>query len=130
MENVCEYSPRLRSGSEACWGATNYYSGRDAIFCGYSRPVWLCLKHAKRKKMETQKTCCFPAERKCKEGKNLVPCPERILSVATQLDNYKGGTFLCQKHLRLVDLDPRFTSHKLYAPPGTRKVSVFLQMKF
>ena len=42
MENVCERGSRLRSVSEKCWGATNYYSGKEAVLRGYSRPVWLC----------------------------------------------------------------------------------------
>ena len=35
MENVCERGSRLRSVSEKCWGATNYYSGKEAVLRGY-----------------------------------------------------------------------------------------------
>ena len=125
MENVCERGSRLRSVSEKCWGATNYYSGKEAVLRGYSRPVWLCFGHAKKLQVESQRRCCFPSENACTQRNNLLPCPQRILTVATNLENYQGGAFLCQGHLNLVDEAPIFTNHALYKPPTTRKVCFF-----
>lgn len=51
-----------------------------------------------------------------------VPCSEIILRVANRLENYRGGTFLCQRHLCLEDVDPLITSHKLYVTHAARKV--------
>ena len=125
MENVCERGSRLRSVSEKCWGATNYYSGKEAVLRGYSRPVWLCFGHAKKLQVESQRSCCFPSENACTQRNNLLPCPQRILTVAANLENYQGGAFLCQGHLNLVDEAPIFTNHALYKPPTTRKVCFF-----
>ncbi|CAH3045429.1 unnamed protein product [Porites lobata] len=121
MENVCERGSRLRSVSEKCWGATNYYSGKEAVLRGYSRPVWLCFGHAKKLQVESQRRCCFPSENACTQRNNLLPRPQRILTVAANLENYQGGAFLCQGHLNLVDEAPIFTNHALYKPPTTRK---------
>ena len=125
MENVCERGSRLRSVSEKCWGATNYYSGKEAVLRGYSRAVWLCFGHAKKLQVESQRRCCFPSENACTQRNNLLPCPQRILTVATNLENYQGGAFLCPSHLNLVDEAPIFTNHALYKPPTTRKVCFF-----
>ena len=125
MENVCERGSRLRSVSEKCWGATNYYSGKEAVLRGYSRPVWLCFGHAKKLQVESLRRCCFPSENACTQRNNLLPCPQRILTVATNLESYQGGAFLCPGHLNLVDEAPIFTNHALYKPPTTRKVCFF-----
>ena len=55
----------------------------------------------------------------------LLPRPQRILTIATNLENYQGDAFLCPDHLNLVDKAPIFTNHALYKPPTTRKVCFF-----
>ena len=40
--------------------------------------------------------------------------PARKGTVATNLENYQGGAFLCPGHLKLVDEAPTFTNHALY----------------
>ena len=135
MENHCECSSRLRSGGSGnCWGTAALFSGAEAISLGFQRPVWLCRNHAKnlKGKVRSEANCCFPStEDKCSANNaNLVPCPQRILNVVTQLEKYRGGTFICNRHLNLADKDPAFTSHEDYKPPASRKVKVKIPLHF
>ena len=125
MENACERGSRLRSVSEKCWVSTNYYSGKEAILHGSSRLVQLCLGHTKKLQKESPRRCCFPSENACKQTNNLPPCPQRIVTVALNLENYQGVSFLCPGHQSLVDEVPLFTNHALQKPPTTRKVCFF-----
>ena len=129
MENLCEYSARLRSGPDKCSGTRNFLPEKKAILCGYYRPVWLCRNHERTAETENQTTCCFPSQNKCTKRSGLVPCPQRVLGTLTSLEMYKGGTFLCINHLSLLDEDPLITSHKLYKPPASRKVG-YLCLKY
>ena len=135
MENHCECSSRLRSGGSGnCWGTAALFSGVEAISLGFHRPVWLCRNHAKnlKGKVRSEANCCFPStEDKCSANNaNLVPCPQRILNVVTQLEKYRGGTFICNRHLNRADKDPAFTSHEDYKPPASRKVKVKIPLHF
>ena len=69
--------------------------------------------------------CCFLSENACTQRNNLLPCPQRIVTVATNLENYQGGSFVCPRHLNLVDKVPIFTNHALYKTPTRREVCFF-----
>ena len=88
------------------------------------RYIWQYILGQKLQ-VESQRRCCFPSENACTQRNNLLPRPQRILTIATNLENYQGDAFLCPDHLNLVDEAPIFTNHALYKPPTTRKVCFF-----
>ena len=121
MENLCEFSTRLRSDYDQCSGKVSKIAVQEAFVCGLTRSVWLCRNHAKRFAKENQSSCCYQGE-SCCSGSHFSPCPRRLINVLSELPRYNGGTFLCKKHLDFLDQDPQVTNHALYKPPKKRKV--------
>lgn len=122
MENLCEYSCRLRSDYDECSGALSKITGQEAVVCGFTRAVWLCRNRAKRLTKQNQTSCCFKGETKCSNSSYFSPWPRRLTNVLSELPQYSGGTFLCKNHLDSLDQEPCITNHELYKPPEKRKV--------
>lgn len=122
MENLCEYSSRLRSDFDQCSGTVSKITGQEAFICGLTRSIWLCRNHAKRFATQNQTSCCFEDKSCTFNNSYYSPCPKRLINVLTEMPRYNGGTFLCKQHLEFMDQDPEVTKHALYKPPKKRKV--------
>lgn len=121
MENLCEYSSRLRSDCDQCSGCVSKITGREAIICGFRRSVWLSRNHVKRLTKLNQTCCCFQGDM-CGNISSFSLCPRRLMDVLSELPDYNGGTFLCNKNPDFLDQDSQVTNHELYNPPKKRKV--------
>ena len=118
MENLCEFSSRLRSDYDQCSAKVSKIAVQKAFVCS----LWLCQNHAKRFAKEKQSSCCYQGESCCNRS-HFSPCPRQLINVLSELPQYNGGTFLCKKHLDFLDKDPQVTFTAVKRPEA---VFVFL----
>ncbi|KAJ7323114.1 hypothetical protein OS493_032400 [Desmophyllum pertusum] len=97
----------------------------DARACGFIPEATLCKKHHDEQVNRNKSICCFPLndDNDCCGG--LVSCPRRLFNVFDHLNDKAShiGTFICEKHLLLVDKDERIYKTEGYILPKKRSRS-------
>lgn len=122
----CLKAPRALRSTESsdCWGSVSVIRETDARACGFIPEATLCKKHHDEQVNRNKSICCFPLndDNDCCGG--LVSCPRRLFNVFDHLNDKAShiGTFICEKHLLLVDKDERIYKTEGYILP--KKVSV------